>query len=233
MNNNMEINYIFNLLLISIKNNNVEDLNTWYNLIDDVNLCDPESGNSLLHYAFFFSSFNCVKMLLDNNADYLIKNKKNETPIDFFYHVCHRDINNKKYKKIFSLLKDKISERKMENIIANNIFKLLNTEEYKNIEFLIKLIDLDKTNGVKYYSEKNKRIDFQHFAFLAYYTNNYEFFRLIKQNNIRITQNELEDIKKYALIENKSEWISLLNNDVFYTCNSYEVALAVDEILAF
>lgn len=86
---------------ISSKKNTVEHENKWLNrnefneyiitnkIKDQIDYCDPETGNTILHEVLKDNNLEYVKKLInDYNFNYNIKNKLNETPIE-----CIKDIN--------------------------------------------------------------------------------------------------------------------------------------------
>lgn len=114
---------------------------------DQINYCDPETGNTILHEVLKDNDINSIKKLInDYNIDYNIKNKSNESPIE-----CIKDIN------VATVIISDLNSRiiNIENNLSIRIIELESKSiqlEGKNTQLEGKITQLETRNFIDEYS---------------------------------------------------------------------------------
>lgn len=214
-----------------------EDIEGIKNLIskkpDIMNYHDIHKFN-ILYYSCLFSSKKCILFFLEEEYDFTCINENGLSALDILYANYEVNlINENDLQLYFSKLKKIISKHNKTNVIISKIYNCLSKGNNNYIKKLIPLIDLTKNFGIYSYSYNTKQKVFYHFIYLAYHFNNMEFYKQLIKNNITIDQRVNTEIKKMALLENKTDWIPLLEKRKVYREDSPAIVNIVNQILAF
>lgn len=215
-------------IIDAIRNDDVRKIE---NMKKNINLkSQSENLDTFLHYSCTFGSYRCAYNLVDI-IDPLTKNSNNFSPIDLLQLKYSEHKDNLHYKRLLEKIKQNIKTRNLENIISRKIFNCLRFKLYNEIDYLLKLIDLQYTNSIIYLSNEKKELSTSEFLHLAYQMDDKKFYSLLMDNGLIIKNKQKKELEKIALFDMNYDWYSLLNKEVYYDHNSKEVLLKTTELL--